>query len=135
MAGLNKVMLIGRLGKDPEISYIQSGAAVCKFPVATSEKWNDKATGQQKEKTEWHNIVAWGKQAETLEKYLSKGSQVYIEGSLQTRNYDKDGQTHYTTEIKVYGFQFLDGKKEQDTKQAPRQPQQPIPDDDTDCPF
>ena len=132
MAGLNKVMLIGRLGKDPELKFIQSGAAVCQFPLATSEKWNDKSTGQQKEKTEWHNIVAWGKQAETLEKYLSKGSQVYIEGSLQTRNYDKDGQTHYTTEIKVYGFQFLDGKEKQ-TEQAPRQPEQR--EDDSDIPF
>ncbi len=112
MAGLNKVMLIGNLGRDPEIRYSQQGLAVVNFPIATSEQWTDKNTGNRQEKTEWHNVVAFGKPAETLEKYLSKGRQVYIEGRLQTSNYEKDGQTHYTTKIVVSNFQFLGGKQD-----------------------
>jgi len=112
MAGLNKVMIIGNLGKDPEIRYSQQGLAIVKFPIATSEQWVDKNTGDRQEKTEWHNIVAFGKQAELLEKYLSKGRQVYIEGRLQTSNYEKDGQTRYFTEIVVGNFQFLGGKQD-----------------------
>ena len=110
MAGLNKVILIGNLGRDPEIRYSQQGMAVVNFSLATSEQWNDKNTGDKQEKTEWHNIVAFGKQAEILEKYLSKGSQVYIEGRLQTSTYEKDGQTHYMTKIVVSNFLFLGGK-------------------------
>ena len=112
MAGLNKVMLIGRLGRDPEIRYSQQGLAVVNFSIATSEQWTDKTTGDRQEKTEWHRIVVFGKQAEICEKYLSKGSQIYIEGRLQTRNYEKDGQTHYITEIVVANFQFLGGKQD-----------------------
>jgi len=112
MAGLNKVMLIGRLGRDPEIRYTQQGLAVVNFSIATSESWTDKNTGDKQEKTEWHNIVAFGKPAETLEKYLSKGSQVYIEGRLQTSTYEKDGQTHYNTKIVVSNFQFLGGRQD-----------------------
>jgi single-strand DNA-binding protein len=110
MAGLNKVVLIGRLGRDPEIRHSQQGLAVVNFSIATSEQWTDKNTGDRQEKTEWHNIVVFGKQAETCEKYLSKGSQIFIEGRLQTSNYEKEGQTHYFTEIVVANFQFLDGK-------------------------
>jgi len=112
MAGLNKVMLIGNLGRDPEIRYSQQGLAVVNFSIATSEQWTDKNTGAKQEKTEWHNIVAFGKPAEILEKYLSKGSQVYIEGRLQTSTYEKDGQTHYMTKIVVSNFQFLGGKQD-----------------------
>ena len=112
MAGLNKVMLIGNLGRDPEIRYSQQGTAMVNFSIATSEQWKDKNTGEKQEKTEWHRIVAFGKPAEILEKYLSKGSKVYIEGRIQTRNYEKDGQTHYTTEIVVREFQFLGGRQE-----------------------
>jgi len=112
MAGLNKVMLIGRLGRDPEIRYSQQGLAVVNFSIATSEQWTDKSTGDRQEKTEWHNIVVFGKQAEICEKYLSKGSQIYIEGRLQTRNYEKDGQTHYRTEIVAANFQFLGSKQD-----------------------
>lgn len=112
MAGLNKVMLIGRLGRDPENRYSQQGAAVVSFSIATSEKWTDKNTGERQEKTEWHRIVVFGKQAEVCEKYLSKGSQIYIEGRIQTRDYEKDGQTRYITEIVVSNFQFLGGKKD-----------------------
>ena len=112
MAGLNKVMLIGNLGRDPEIRYLQSGNAVVNFSIATSEQWTDKGTGERQEKTEWHRIVVFGKQAETCSKYLSKGSSIYIEGRLQTRSWEKDGQTHYTTEIVASNFQFLGGRSD-----------------------
>jgi single-strand DNA-binding protein len=121
MAGLNKVVLIGNLGRDPEISRSQQGLAVVNFSIATSEQWTDKNTGDRQEKTEWHNIVVFGKQAETCEKYLSKGSQIFIEGRLQTRNYEKEGQTHYRTEIVVSNFQFL-GEKQPDVTKEPRPP-------------
>lgn len=107
MAGLNKVMLIGNLGRDPEIRYSQSGTAVVNFSIATSEQWTDRNTGERQERTEWHRIVVFGKQAEACEKYLFKGSSIYIEGRLQTRSWEKDGQTHYTTEIIASNFQFL----------------------------
>jgi single-strand DNA-binding protein len=110
MAGLNKVMLIGHLGRDPEIRYTQSGSAVASFSIATSETWNDKSSGERQERVEWHRIVVFGKQAEVCEKYLSKGSQIYIEGRLQTRSWEKDGQTHYTTEVVASSFQFLGGR-------------------------
>lgn len=112
MASLNKVMLIGNLGRDPEIRYSQQGTAMVNFSIATTEYWTDKNTGDRQEKTEWHRIVAFGKQAETLEKYLSKGSSVYIEGRLQTRSWEKEGQTMYTTEVVVNNFQFLGGRQE-----------------------
>lgn len=112
MAGLNKVMLIGRLGRDPEIRYSQQGLAVVNFSMATSEQWTDKNTGERQEKTEWHRIVVFGKQAEICEKYLSKGSQIYVEGRIQTRNYEKDGQTQYMREIVAANFQFLDRKQD-----------------------
>ncbi len=107
MAGLNKVMLIGRLGRDPEMKYTQQGTAICNMTIATSESWTDKSTGEKQEKTEWHRCVSFGKQAEVLGKYLVKGSQVYVEGKLQTRQYEKDGQTHYATDIVVQEFTFL----------------------------
>jgi len=112
MAGLNKVMLIGNLGRDPEIRYSQQGLAVVNFSLATSEQWTDKTSGDRQEKTEWHNVVVFGKQAETCEKYLSKGSQIYIEGRLQTSTYEKDGQTHYITKVVVSNFLFLGGKQD-----------------------
>jgi single-strand DNA-binding protein len=125
MAGLNKVVIIGHLGRDPEIRHSQQGTAVTNFPIATSEQWIDKNTGEKQEKTEWHRVVAFGKQAETLEKYLNKGSQVYIEGRLQTRTYDKEGQTHYITEIVANNFQFLGGRSDDGTNHTPSQIQQP----------
>ena len=132
MAGLNKVMIIGHLGKDPEIKYSQQGTAMVNFSVATSEEWKDKNSGEKQKKTEWHKIKAFGKQAEVMEKYLKKGSQVYLEGSLETRQYEKDGQDHYMTEIKVFKFEFVGGKSEQ---QAPQQsqPEPEIP--DSEIPF
>ncbi len=110
MGNLNKVMLIGRLGRDPEIRYSQQGAAVVNCALATTEFWNDKNTGERQERTEWHRIVIFGKQGETFERYMSKGSQVYVEGSLRTTSYEKEGQTHYSTDIVVSNFQFLDSK-------------------------
>jgi single-strand DNA-binding protein len=99
MASLNKVMLIGNLGKDPEVRYTAGGSAVASFSLATSEKFKNKA-GEWEERTEWHNITLWGRQAEVAGEYLSKGKTVYIEGRLQTRKWqDRDGNTRYTTEI------------------------------------
>jgi len=112
MSGVNKAIIIGRLGKDPDVRYTGSGTAVTSFSIATSEEWKDKATGEKKEKPEWHNIQTWNKLAEICGKYLSKGSQVYIEGKLQTRSWEKDGVTRYTTEIVAQNVQFLSAKAE-----------------------
>ena len=99
MAGLNKVILIGNLGRDPELRYTPNGSPVAEFSLATSEKWKDK-DGNPQERTEWHNIVAWGRQAEICGEYLSKGRQVYVEGRIQTRSWDdKDGNKRYKTEV------------------------------------
>ena len=113
MAGINKVMIIGNLGQDPEIKFLPSGGSVANISIATSESWKDKQTGEQKEKTEWHRVVIFGKLAEIAGEYLKKGSKVYIEGSLQTRKWVKEGQDQYTTEIVLQGFnskmEMLDG--------------------------
>lgn len=109
---VNKVILVGRLGQNPEVRYTPSGAAVANFSIATNENWTDKS-GQKQERTEWHRIVAWSKLAELCSQYLTKGRQVYIEGRLQTRQWqDKDGQTKYTTEINAQTVQFLGGGAE-----------------------
>jgi single-strand DNA-binding protein len=105
---LNKVQLIGNLGKDPELKYTPSGVAVATFSIATSESWKD-TDGNQQEKTEWHNIVAWRKLAEICGEYLKKGKKVYLEGKLQTRNYEKDGIKRYVTEIVADQLIMLDG--------------------------
>ena len=106
---VNKVILVGNLGKDPEVRFTGSGKAVCHFPVATSEVWND-ANGERRERTEWHNVVVWGKQGENCGKYLSKGRQVYVEGRIQTRSWDdKDGNKRYMTEIIAQQVRFLGG--------------------------
>ncbi|MFA5834064.1 MAG: single-stranded DNA-binding protein [Bacteroidota bacterium] len=105
---LNKVQLIGNLGKDPELKYTPSGVAVATFSIATSESWKDQE-GNQQEKTEWHNIVAWRKLAEICGEYLKKGKKVYLEGKLQTRNYEKDGIKRYITEIVADQLIMLDG--------------------------
>src|SRR6056297_716519 len=108
--GLNKAILIGRLGKDPEIRYTQDGRAVTSFTIATNEEWKDKNTGEKKERTEWHRIVAFGRLGEICGEYLSKGKLVYLEGRLQTRSYEQDGVTKYTTEIVANDMQMLDSK-------------------------
>ena len=111
MAGsVNKVILIGNLGADPEIRRTQDGRPVANLRLATSESWKDKTTGERKEKTEWHRVVLWGKSAESLTGYLLKGKQIYVEGKLQTRQWDdKDGNKRYTTEIKADRIVLLSG--------------------------
>ena len=109
MGSVNKVILVGNLGRDAELRYTPGGAAVATLNLATTEVWNDKG-GQRQEKTEWHRIVLWGKQAESLQEYLVKGKQIYVEGRLQTRQWDdKDGNKRYTTEIKADRITLLGG--------------------------
>jgi single-strand DNA-binding protein len=110
----NKAILIGRLGKDPDLSYTQSGTARCRFSMATSESYKDNQTGERKEKTTWHNVVVWGNQAENVDKYLHKGSLVSVEGKIDNRSYEKDGQTRYITEIVAQRVVFLDTKSDGD---------------------
>ncbi|WDE04869.1 single-stranded DNA-binding protein [Thalassomonas viridans] len=115
MAGVNKVIIVGNLGKDPEVRFMPNGGGVANLTIATSDTWKDKQTGEQKEKTEWHRVVLFGKLAEIAGEYLKKGSKVYIEGSLQTRKWqNQQGQDQYTTEIVVQGFngtmQMLDSR-------------------------
>ena len=112
MAGsINKVILIGNLGKDPEVRYLEGGVAVAKFPIATSETYKDRTTGERKTQTEWHNIVLWRGLAEVSEKYLKKGNQVYIEGKLRTRSWeDNNNQTRYTTEVVADNMTMLGGR-------------------------
>lgn len=113
MAGINKVILVGRLGKDPDTKYMPSGDAVTNFSIATSETWKDKQSGEKKEKTEWHNIVAFRRLGEICAEYLRKGSQVYIEGKLQTRKWqDKNGNDRYTTEIVANEMQMLGSRSD-----------------------
>jgi single-strand DNA-binding protein len=107
MAGVNKVILVGNLGRDPEIRYTPDGTAVANFSIATSDEWKDKNTGEKRERTEWHRIVAWRRLGEICGEYLSKGSQVYVEGKLQTRSWEQDGITRYMTEIVASTVQFL----------------------------
>ena len=134
MSSLNKVTLIGRVGKDPEIKTSKAGKKLASFSLATSESWKDKQ-GQKQEKTEWHNIVVYNEGiAGVIEKYVHKGSQIYIEGALQTRKWqDKDGKDRYTTEVVLQGFNgqliLLDGKAKTANAQSGTSPV------DDDCPF
>lgn len=120
---VNKVLLIGRLGNNPEIRYTPGGAAVANFNMATNESWNDK-NGQKQERTEWHRVVVWGKLAQLCGEYLSKGRQVYVEGRLQTRQWqDKEGQNRYTTEVIATTIQFLgSGGERTDSSSSHRAP-------------
>ena len=124
-ASLNKVMIIGRLGRDPELRYTQSGQPVANLRMATDESYRDR-DGKAVERTEWHSVVVWGRQAETVSNYVGKGSLIYVEGSLQTRDYeDQQGQKRYVTEVKAMRVQFLDprGGREQGEDQRPAQGQ------------
>jgi single-strand DNA-binding protein len=143
MASLNKVMLIGNLGKDPEVRYTQSGTAVASFSLATSERFKGK-TGEWEEKTEWHNITLWGRLAEISGEYLAKGKTVYIEGRLQTRKWqDRDGKDRYTTEIVGDRMQMLSGKGDgggrqgggREAEQATQVNEEPAFNPDDDIPF
>jgi single-strand DNA-binding protein len=140
MASVNKAILIGNLGKDPELRYTPSGAAVCNFPIATTEKWRDKQTNELKESTDWHNIVLWGKQAENAKEYLQKGSPVYIEGRIQTRSYDdKDGNRRWITEIVGQRMQFLgrpgEPRREESAPPPDMEQPEPLAEEDDDLPF
>lgn len=149
MSGVNKVILVGRLGKDPEVRHLENGVGVANFPMATSEVYRDRVTGERREQTEWHNIVLWRGLADVAEKYLKKGDMVYIEGKLRTRSWEKEGVTRYTTEIVGDNMTMLSGRSgegEQQTTQpsqssAPQseksQAQEPISnnDDTDDLPF
>ena len=109
-SGVNKVILVGHLGADPEMRYTQSGSGVCEMRIATNESWTDRS-GQRQERTEWHRIVVWGKTAENCSKFLSKGRMVYVEGRLRTRSWDdRDGNKRYTTEVIANDVQFLGGR-------------------------
>jgi len=145
MASINKVILVGNIGADPTIRYMPSGDAVASIAVATTNKWKDKATGEQREAVEWHKISAFGKLAEIMGQYLKKGSQVYIEGKLKTRKYtDKDGVEKYSTDIVADVMQMLGGKPDQSdqssgvrpqSKPAQSKPEPDFSDIDDDIPF
>ena len=122
MASVNKVILIGNLGRDPEVKYTQNGTAVANLNIATNEVWTDKA-GQKQERTEWHRVVVWGKQAQVLSELLSKGKQVYVEGSLQTRSWDdREGNKRYTTEVRAVRV-LLMGRAEGGRMEQPQESQ------------
>lgn len=112
---LNKISLIGRVGKDPEIKHLESGAVVAKFSLATSEKYKDK-TGETKEQTEWHNVVIWNKLVEVVEKWVKKGDLIYLSGKVTYRSYDKDGETRYFTEINCQELKMLGGNKSENSQ-------------------
>ena len=141
---VNKAILIGNLGKDPDLQYTPSGTAVAKFTLATNERWTGQ-DGQKNERTVWHNIVAWGKQAETIKEYLTKGKQVYIEGRIDNRSYDdKEGNKRYISEVVVRNFQFLGSRGDAAPEPAasptaaqetPSAPSEGTSNDDDDLPF
>lgn len=133
--GLNKVMLIGRLGKDPELKYTEKGTAYCNFSIATDESYKDES-GNKVERTEWHNIVTWRKLAEICQQYLKKGSKIYCEGKLQTDSYEKDGVKRYSTKIVMTDMAMLDGKAASDkVSDSPVKPPDTGNNEEDDLPF
>ena len=143
-SGINKVILVGNLGQDPEVKFTAGGAAVTTLSIATSDSWKDKDSGMDKERTEWHRVVLWRRLAEIAGEYLKKGSKVYIEGQLQTRKWEQEGQTRYTTEIIARDIQFLDSRGSANTSSQEGEAttnEEPAPDvpesgiDDDDIPF
>ncbi len=143
-SGINKVILVGNLGQDPEVKFTAGGAAVTTLSIATSDSWKDKDSGMDKERTEWHRVVLWRRLAEIAGEYLKKGSKVYVEGQLQTRKWEQEGQTRYTTEIIARDIQFLDSRGSANTSNqegAATTNEEPAPDvpesgiDDDDIPF
>ena len=140
MSGVNKVILVARLGRDPEMKYLSDGTAVCNMSVATSENWKDKNTGEKQEKTEWHRLVAFRRLAEICGEYLKKGSLIYVEGKLQTRSYDKAGEKHYVTEVGISIMHILESKRDGTASKefygdSPPVRSGPGVDDDSDIPF
>ena len=143
-SGINKVIIVGNLGQDPEIKYTAGGAAVTTLSIATSDSWKDKDSGMDQERTEWHRVVLWRRLAEVAGEYLKKGSKVYIEGQLQTRKWEQEGQTRYTTEIIARDMQFLDSRGSSNNESTQKssemndQSAADVPDssiDDDDIPF
>ena len=143
-SGINKVIIVGNLGQDPEIKYTAGGAAVTTLSIATSDSWKDKDSGMDQERTEWHRVVLWRRLAEVAGEYLKKGSKVYIEGQLQTRKWEQEGQTRYTTEIIARDMQFQDSRgsssneSTQKSSEMNDQSAADVPDsaiDDDDIPF
>ena len=143
-SGINKVIIVGNLGQDPEIKYTAGGAAVTTLSIATSDSWKDKDSGMDQERTEWHRVVLWRRLAEIAGEYLKKGSKVYIEGQLQTRKWEQEGQTRYTTEIIARDMQFLDSRGSSNTSSNQKSSEMndqsavDVPDsaiDDDDIPF
>ena len=143
-SGINKVIIVGNLGQDPEIKYTAGGAAVTTLNIATSDSWKDKDSGMDQERTEWHRVVLWRRLAEVAGEYLKKGSKVYIEGQLQTRKWEQEGQTRYTTEIIARDMQFLDSRGSSNNESTQKssemndQSAADVPDsaiDDDDIPF
>ena len=143
-SGIKKVIIVGNLGQDPEIKYTAGGAAVTTLSIATSDSWKDKDSGMDQERTEWHRVVLWRRLAEIAGEYLKKGSKVYIEGQLQTRKWEQEGQPRYTTEIIARDMQFLDSRGSSNTSSTQKssemndQSAADVPDsaiDDDDIPF
>jgi len=140
MASVNKVILIGNLGRDPELRFTPTGMALCTFSIATSRKWRDKQTNEMKELTNWHRIVLWDKQAELAKQYLTKGSSVYIEGRIETRSWDDNGVKKYMTEIVGQRLEFLSKRGDQPTGEHEAPPPEadaasPLTGEDDDLPF
>jgi single-strand DNA-binding protein len=128
MASINKILLIGNLGADPEIRNLPSGEAVCNLRLATTEKWKDKASGETREITEWHRVILFRKLAEIAGQYLKKGASVYIEGRIRSRKWqDKDGQERYTTEIEASEMKMLGGRQNVPEPSAPSEERRPVP--------
>ena len=128
--GVNKVILIGNLGQKPEMRYTATTSAVANLSIATTESWKDKESGEMRDKTEWHKVVFFGKPAETIERYLDKGSKIYVEGKLQTRKWqDKDGNDRWTTEIVGNQFNFLDSRPSQNDSSMDQSGASTLPDD------
>jgi single-strand DNA-binding protein len=138
MNGVNKVILVGHVGKDPEVRYLEGGVALARFPLATSESYKDKS-GQKVEQTEWHNIVMWRGLAEIAEKFIRKGKQVYVEGRIKTRSWGEEGNKKWITEIVVENFTFLGSNRTEDSASAkvpePVAVEAPIPVAGDDLPF
>ena len=149
MAGVNKVIILGNLGADPELRSSPSGVTTCRLSIATSMNWTDKSSGEKKEKTEWHRVVFFGRSAEVIDQYLKKGQQLYIEGRLQTSKYEKDGIERYSTDIIGESFNFISGSgssssnnsnqfandMNQDTSSSNKQEKAKTDDFDDDIPF
>ena len=132
---VNRLILVGNLGKDPEVRFTPNGRAVAHFPLATSEVWNDSG-GQRQERTEWHNVVVWGKQAEACGQYLAKGRQVYVEGAIRTRQYDdKDHVRRYITEVIAQRVQFLGAPRTAPGETDAAEPPAPPPPPEDELPF